>query len=545
MIRLILTNPSQETQVLAFSKDVVHVGRSPSNEVCLADLRVSKQHGRFSRTSHGYVYEDLASTNGSVVLHEGRRQEVKAVVPMSHPLEPGDVIEIASYSLRLDVEEPMLAKRGTSDVTVMMARPRKDIASLHSEVIELDTVSATKYLDLVRETALAKKDESRLNASIARIVFETFSCATHLALLVRDLETGRLRPFLAQHRDGRRFDAALSQTIVNAVMEEGSSVLFTGAEEVMGDASSVIRAKIETALCAPLAGTEKPFGVMQVDIRFPGKGVFTSRDLDLFTMFAGHVSLVLENFRLYQDQRRALESTINALVHSLSLKDPQTALHSERVRAVAMLVGREMSLGEDEMEILSVAAILHDTGKQGVRDEVLFKPGKLTPEENEEVSHHAAYTQSIVGRISYPEHLKSVPLIAAYHHEKMNGTGIYGIPGDQIPVQARIIAVADAFDAIVSKRAYKEAQSVREALEILNRGRGEEWDGRVIDALERVSNEVARKLGLQDPTSVDAKVASPTPISSPAPAGRVDTPVRTEEPRLPRSRKRSGRRNPD
>ncbi len=535
MIRLILTNPSQETQVLTIPKDVVNIGRSPSNEVCLADLRVSKHHGRIARTEQGIVYEDLSSTNGSVVVHEGERIALESGVASSRRLEPGDVVEIASFSMRLDLEEPVLARRGTSDVTVMMTRPPRDLARLHADVAELDPESAGRFLRLVRETALAKKDEAKLVDAVSSIVFDAFSCATHLSILVRDLETGRLRPFTARHRDGRPFDAGLSRTIVNHVMSEGSSLLVTGAEETLGDAESVIRAKIETALCAPLSGAEKPFGVMQIDIRFPGKGIFTSRDLDLFSIFAAHVSLVLENLRLFQEQRRALESTINALVHSLSLKDPGTAHHSERVQAVALVVGRAMGLAEAELEILSVASILHDTGKQGVRDEVLFKPGRLTSDESDEVMRHAEYTQGILDMICYPEHLRSVPLIAAYHHEKMNGKGPFGIPGDQIPVQARIIAVADALDAIVSKRSYKEAQSFEEALGILEAGRGESWDGPVLDALAGVVDAVTAALRLDAPTRLDV------PARETAARGETAAPERAQPARLPRRKRKRDR----
>ena len=438
--------------------------------------------------------------------------------------------------LRLDVEEPALAKRGPADVTIMMARPARDLTRLHADIGQLDAEAAARFLQLVRETALVKKDEKRLAAMVGLLVFQTFPGATHLSLLTRDLETGRLKTFFARHRNGQRFQAALSQTIVDRVIQEGSSLLFTGADEVLNDAESVVREKIETAICAPLAGTEKPFGVMQIDIRFPGKGVFTSRDLDLLTLFAAHVSLVLENLHLYQDQRRALESTINALVHSLSLKDPETAHHSERVQKVALRIGREMGLTEDELEVLSVASILHDTGKQGVRNEVLFKPGKLTPEESEEIAQHAEHTQGILDRISYPEHLKTVPLIAAYHHEKMNGKGPYGIPGDQIPVQARIIAVADAFDAISSKRAYKEAKPLPEVMRILTNGRDQEWDGCVVDALERVAHELAVELNVAIKSAASGAYAG-IGIGSVSPASAEDS-------RRPRPQRRRARRQP-
>lgn len=495
MIRLILTSPTKESQVLTFTKEAVTIGRSPSNDICLADLRVSKNHGRIANTEHGFVYEDLWSTNGSRV-HRGSEhfQLSSNTAKLKHTLEVGDELELASFRLRLDVDEPVLASRIKSDLTVMMKRQALQPAHLNTDGSSLDVLSTARFLQLVRETTLAKHDESQLGDAIARVVFETFNCATHFAMLVRDIRTGRLRPFLSCQRDGREFEAVLSRTIVGQVMHEGTSLLFTGSEESAVLAESVVRARIETAICAPLMGSDRPFGVAQIDIRFPGKGVFTSRDLDLMTLFTGYLGLVLENLRLLQDQQHSLESTINALVHSLWLKDPETAHHSERVRKVSLRIGEELRLNEHEMEILSVAAILHDTGKQGVRDEVLFKPGRLTEEEGHEVDQHAEYTQTILDKISYPEHLRSVPLIAAYHHERINGRGIYGIPGDQIPIQSRIIAVSDAVDALASKRCYKDAIPLPKVLDILEEGRNEDWDGHVLDALHRVANELAQEL---------------------------------------------------
>ena len=115
-------------------------------------------------------------------------------------------------------------------------------------------------------------------------------------------------------------------------------------------------------------------------------------------------------------------------------------------QAISLLVGAQLGLGEEEMEVLGVAAVLHDTGKQAVSDELLLKSCGLTLKEHEVVSEHALHTEHVLKKILYPEHLRSVPMVAAFHHEKMDGTGTYGLHGDQLPIQARIIAVADAFE---------------------------------------------------------------------------------------------------
>src|SRR6185436_5469318 len=173
--------------------------------------------------------------------------------------------------------------------------------------------------------------------------------------------------------------------------------------------------------------------------------------------------LALENLWLHQQQHRAFHSTISALVHSLTLKDRAAAQHSERVQRLSLVIGRQLRLSPAEAEVVSVAALLHDVGKQGVRDEVLFKPGRLTLEERQEMDQHATHTQDILDMIQYPAELWDVPRIAAYHHEKMDGTGPFGISGDNIPLAARIISVADVFDALVSDRPYRAAPAGRGA----------------------------------------------------------------------------------
>jgi HD-GYP domain-containing protein (c-di-GMP phosphodiesterase class II) len=238
-------------------------------------------------------------------------------------------------------------------------------------------------------------------------------------------------------------------------------------------------------MCAPLCSVSDTFGIIELDVRRPGTGMFTGKDVDRMAVFASYVAVVLDNHRLNLEQVRAFESTINALVHSLSLKDPDTARHSERVQKVAVIMGQEHGLAGTALEALSVAAILHDVGKQGVRDSILLKPAQLSDGERKEMAHHADLTQNILDRIAYPAHLKAVPLLAAYHHEKMNGSGHYRLAGKDIPIQSRIISVADAFDAIYSARVYKAAKPIGEVLEILDRGSGRDWDPEVLAVLKR------------------------------------------------------------
>jgi len=376
--------------------------------------------------------------------------------------------------------------------TVLAWRPAEDWAGVRDLVVRTDARVAELMLTLVRETAAARNDEARLLHVIARFAFQAFPNATHHVLVARDHDDAPLRTLIATAKSGDGSRVPLSRTIVERVMRDGHALLYVQGSGTVSASESIMLSRLETAIVTPLMGSRQPFGVLQLDIRRPARGRFTPDDMEMLSVFASQVGLALEHLWLYQQQQRAFQSTISALVHSLLLKDPDSARHSERVQKVSLAIGRRLALSPVDTETLSVASLLHDLGKQGVSDEVLFKPGKLTAEERQEMDLHAAYTQGILDMIEYPAHLWDVPRIAAYHHEKMDGSGPFGVEGEDIPLVARIISVADVFDALVSERSYKSALKPREALALLRRGQGHDFDPQVVRALREIADDVLR-----------------------------------------------------
>ena len=375
------------------------------------------------------------------------------------------------------------------DVTVHHARSLADVATVQADLVGADVRAAQLFLAFAQETTGARNDETLLHRLIASYTFRAFPQATHLVLASRDDSEGLIIRF-AESREGDTPAVALSTMLVRQVIDEGIAVLFSHGEMPGSSSDSLVLSRIQTAVCAPLQKTDETFGVMQLDIRGSSRGLFGRKDLDRLTVFAHHVGLVIDNLRLAQEQERAFQSTIGALVHSLSLKDPDTAAHSERVQAVSLCLGEAMGLSGRDLEGLSLAALVHDLGKQGVRNGVLHKPAKLTETERTEMSHHSVMTQNILDKIVYPRHLRKVPQYAAYHHETLTGTGPYKLSADEIPVQAKIISVADAFDALLSPRVYKKAKSPEEVMGILNKGRNKAWCPNVLDTLESILPEL-------------------------------------------------------
>jgi HD-GYP domain-containing protein (c-di-GMP phosphodiesterase class II) len=381
---------------------------------------------------------------------------------------------------------PPIIADDTSKPVVIASRPLTEVMEVQGTILRRDAAIGELLLNLVRETAEARNDQERLLEVIGDFAFQAFPSATHHILAVGDDIEDGFQPLIARARSGDRSPITLSRTIVAKVAKEGVAVLVSHAQDGLSQVESIALSGLQTALCAPLMHGSETFGVIQLDIRRPAKGVFTRQDLDLASVFASQVSLALDHLRLFHQQRRAFQSTMSALLHSLTLKDPATAEHSERVQAVALEVGRYMGLPTRELEVLGVAALLHDLGKQGVRDELLFKPGRFTDAEREEMARHAAHTQAILDKIVYPEHLRDVPMVAAYHHEKMDGSGPLQIEAKAIPLTSRIIAVADVFDAMMSPRAYKRPGTVDLVVQEIQAGRDSSWDPAVVRALREV-----------------------------------------------------------
>ncbi|MEW2120739.1 HD domain-containing phosphohydrolase [Streptomyces sp. NPDC005474] len=188
-------------------------------------------------------------------------------------------------------------------------------------------------------------------------------------------------------------------------------------------------------------------------------------------------------FAQYHRERAAHQATIRALVQAVDIKDGYTRGHSERVGQASMMIARELGMDDERVEVLRFAGILHDVGKLGVPTRLLRKDGPLTPEERRVIELHPEYGHEMVRGIGFLGEARSAIL---HHHERLDGTGYpYGLVGSQIPECARVVAVADAFDAMTSTRSYSRARPVPVALAELERCAGTHFDPVMVRALVR------------------------------------------------------------
>lgn len=233
-------------------------------------------------------------------------------------------------------------------------------------------------------------------------------------------------------------------------------------------------------IVAPVATKDKFWGVLQVLNKL--EGTFDDDDLALVQTLADQVAIAIENASVYQEMRQTFLGVTTALAEALEKRDPYTAGHTLRVHEYSMIIARKFVLPEEELDTLRLAAIMHDIGKIGVSDQVLRKPDRLDPDEFREMSRHPDAGVEIIEHL--PQLTNVIPGVL-YHHEKFNGTGYpRKLSGDQIPLHARIIAVADAFDAMTSDRPYRKALSFEVAFAELRRCAGEQFDPYLVELFE-------------------------------------------------------------
>ena len=187
----------------------------------------------------------------------------------------------------------------------------------------------------------------------------------------------------------------------------------------------------------------------------------------------------LESGRIMAWQNKVLLESIKALSAAMDAKDHATAVHGQRITSTALLIADAMALSPADRSLLELAAYMHDIGKIGVPESILMKPGKLSDSEWEQIKLHPDTGCGILSNI---EELSDLADIIRHHHERMDGSGYpSGLSGDDIPLLSRILAVADAFDAMTSDRPYRPAMSDSEAFRRLRAGAGAQFDAGVVD----------------------------------------------------------------
>ncbi|MCS7224353.1 MAG: HD domain-containing protein [Armatimonadetes bacterium] len=390
-----------------------------------------------------------------------------------------------------------------------MEELQKRIQQLEEQLRRRDQETQEKIRDLETILRLSALINSALDLKtvLDNIMHaaEQLTGAETSSLLLYDEETDELYFSVARGEKGEALEEIRlkrGEGIAGYVLETGEPVL---VQDVRTDPRHAVRVDqtsgfvTRNLIAVPLRIDHTLKGVLEVLNK--KEGTFTQHDLEDLMSLSVLSAIAIDKAQAHQDLQQLFEQAIRALVSALDARDPYTRGHSERVTDYSVTIAQEMGLNRSDVERIRLSALLHDIGKVGVPDAILLKDGRLTDQEYEIIKQHPEIGYRVLRNMKrLGPYLDGV----RYHHERLSGRGYpLGLMGDAIPLDARVIAVADVYDACTSDRPYRKAFPPEKALKILNEGKGTEFDPVCVEAFERAFHK-----GLVGGRSYDADAVS-------------------------------------
>ncbi len=350
---------------------------------------------------------------------------------------------------------------------------------LHRKILELNT------LHEIAKNIGTVLDINKLLELILDLTAKVFGGVKTSSIILYDEETKLLNLKLYK---GEKSSKAMKpiksgEGIAGKVFQRGEPIMINDMHT--NDNDSVDAGS--SSICVPLKVKEKCLGVLSITDKLSGEP-FDKSDLDMMVTLASQIAVSLNNAKLYEDLEASYLSAVRALANSIDAKDTYTMGHSERVAKYSVEIGKVMNLSDEEIKDLYIGALLHDIGKIGISEAIINKPDRLTNEEFQEIKTHPSRGAMIIEPAKFLR--EKVPLIK-YHHERFDGKGYpEGLKGEDIPLLARIICVADSFDAMTSKRAYRDTMPLEFARKEMIRCSETQFDPRIVNAfLEVIADE--------------------------------------------------------
>lgn len=362
------------------------------------------------------------------------------------------------------------------------------------ESLNLKDMNGQKPLVALLKVARTLAAQTSLDALLNTIVQEINRAlnADRCTVFLLDKKTNELWSKVALGMESKEIRFSADKGLAGYVAQTGEIINIQNAYEdprFNRDVDVETGYRTTTILCMPMHNmNHEVLGVFQVLNKH--NGVFTKEDEELLIAIGSSAGIAIENARLFDAQQKMIEaqkelfkSFIDTLSASIDARDKITAGHSSRVRMYSELICEVMNLDKQTTDNVVHGATLHDIGKIGIRDAVLQKDGKLTDEEYKHIQEHVKITYDILNKVYLSEEFKEVAEIASSHHEKYDGTGYFRkLAGEHICLGGRILAVSDVFDAITSKRHYRDKMPIKDALGIISSGSGRHFDPKIVDA---------------------------------------------------------------
>jgi HD-GYP domain-containing protein (c-di-GMP phosphodiesterase class II) len=468
------------------SSDLLRVGRLDALEIVVDDSSVSRYHAEVKATDRGWRVRDLGSTNGTrlngVRLTQGQ-----------WPVRVRDLLQFGEVAV---VVEAIVEGESDSDPTtpseeMRVAGTAKSTWAEAMEGMAFDSNrcprAGEQLLALLRAghhlVHIEQEEEllqSILNDAVG--VLDAQRGAIVLAegpegkLKLKALVTGRNEPravAAGRREPGGRFQ--FSHSLASRCVSRGESILCHRVDEdpELALAKSIAEGTMASVLCVLLRTPRKRLGVLHLD-RSPWQKPFTMDDLHLADALAANVSAGIESAQLLRKQRDLFLDTITILAQAVELRDEYTGGHTHRVSTYSVLLAEELEMTPAEVDLVRIGTPLHDIGKIGIDDAILRKPDRLTPEEFEQMKLHTVKGYEIVSTV--PDLRPILPIVRS-HHERWDGQGYPdGLGGEAIPPLARVVALADAFDAMTSDRPYRKGMPAAAAFAEIEKQTGRQFD---------------------------------------------------------------------
>ena len=482
--------------------NAVRIGRHESADVQLDDASVSRQHAEVRLTERGWRIRDLGSTNGTYL--NGTR------LPQGQwALKLRDLLEVGEFTLVVDriTEDPAGDELPDSlRVEATAAQTSLDealqvLANDHNHRLRpgdqmLALLRAGQYLGHARseEELFRGILEDAVNVLDAQRGVIALAGEPNKPLQPRAVVSGdpRLSP------SGGKFEKAaaqscFSQSLARRCFERGESILCHKVSEDMelARAPSIMDGAMDSVLCVVLRTPRKRLGILHLD-RSPFQERFTTTDLYLADALAASVSAGIESAQLLRQQRDLFRNAITTLAQFVEMRDSYTGEHVVRVTNYAEMLAEQLGVPMDGLELIRIGTPLHDIGKIGIDDAILRKPDRLSPEEYRAIQKHTVKGDEILATI--PD-LAPVRPIVRSHHERWDGQGYPdGLAGEEISLLARIVAVADAFDAMTYDRPYRKALPTEAAFAEVARQSGKQFDPQCVVGFLAIRGEIENKL---------------------------------------------------
>jgi len=494
---VVLSGPLQGQTVLI--EGVLSIGRAPDNALHLDDLQVSRKHALIEQGPRGTILRDLGSGNGTYI--DNRRV-------LETRLSNGTVIRIGQQDLRFETDAAAtVGESGMGDsgvrfqsgaqqavtadaaenlcATFFQAAPA---ASSGQEIAEMQRRLRAVYA--ANQAIAAERDLTKLFEIVMDQIFSLVP-AHNGVIILKDKQASKGRSTtlikLGQNnsldglvteyvRSGSATeDVTISSSIVRRAIDNREAVLTVDAQEDarFDSGASIIQENIASAMCVPLVYQQDVLGVIYLDTRGT-TNAFVNKDLELICAIAGPAATSITNAQYVRELDQSYQDTLILLAGAIEMRDHYTVGHNWRVAKYSVEIARELGWSAEKLKEVETGCVLHDVGKVAVEDAVLRKPGKLTEEEYAQMKIHPERGAALLQEVE-----KLHPLIpyCLYHHERPDGKGYpFGLKGDEIPVEGRVVGVADCWDALTSNRPYRQGMDPEKAITIIEEGIGTQFD---------------------------------------------------------------------